>query len=400
MIYITYSQPARYHQLTFEEMMAGITVNDIAELRTGTVSGTRTVCLKRVPKKFRDAANIPELRARLQMFTDTYNTMISDPNRQSYYYKFFIPKKSGGLREINAPLPELKAALVQLHTILSGAMLADHHTAAFAYVTGRSTLDAVKQHQKWESMWFVKFDLHDFFGSTTLDFLMSTFSKIYPFCILCEDKSGEDLLRKALSLCMLNGGLPQGTPISPFLTNVMMIPFDHRMFNTMRNFRLSENRTDRFVYTRYADDMCISCRAGFRYKTVEDFIVSTLKWMGAPFELNREKTHYGSRCGRNWILGVMLNKDNEISVGEREKKYFESMITSYYMSHGRGAYRGHFDKALIKPWPMEDVRRLHGLYSYYKMVEPARIAEIIEEYNKKFGMNFEELLKMDEQLIA
>ena len=51
MIYITYSQPARYHQLTFEEMMAGITVNDIAELRTGTVSGTRTVCLKRVPKK-------------------------------------------------------------------------------------------------------------------------------------------------------------------------------------------------------------------------------------------------------------------------------------------------------------------------------------------------------------
>lgn len=63
MIYITYSQPARYHQLTFEEMMAGITVNDIAELRTGTASGTRTVCLKRVPKKFRDAANIPELRA-------------------------------------------------------------------------------------------------------------------------------------------------------------------------------------------------------------------------------------------------------------------------------------------------------------------------------------------------
>ena len=96
----------------------------------------------------------------------------------------------------------------------------------------------------------------------------------------------------------------------------------------------------------------------------------------------------------------MLNKNNEISVGEREKKYFESMLTSYYMSHGRGTYRGHFDKALTKPWPMEDVRRLHGLYSYYKMVEPARIAEIIEEYNKKFGMNFEALLKMDEQLIA
>lgn len=400
MIYITYVQPPRYHQLTFEEMMAGITVNELSELKVGTSSGTRTVCVTNVPQKLREIAANYQLNLKLALFNDKYKAMIENPNRQSLYYRFYIPKKSGGLREINAPLPELKSALNELKTILSDAMLADHHTAAFAYVRGRSTLDAVKQHQKWASQWFVKFDLHDFFGSTTLEFLMDTFLKIYPFCLLREEPNGIRNLRTALSLCTLHGGLPQGTPISPFLTNVMMIPFDHRMFNQLHNFNMSDTRTERFVYTRYADDMCISCRVDFPYKVIENYIIDTLRWMHAPFQLNTQKTHYGSRSGQNWILGVMLNKDNEISIGHREKKYFESMLTSYILSHGQGTFSGSYSRDAARPWPLEDVRKLHGLYSYYKMVEPVRIQEIVEEYNRRFGVNFEALLKTDEQMIS
>lgn len=117
-------------------------------------------------------------------------------------------------------------------------------------------------------------------------------------------------------------------------------------------------------YTRYADDMCISCRVDFPYKVIENYIIDTLRWMHAPFQLNTQKTHYGSRSGQNWILGVMLNKDNEISIGHREKKYFESMLTSYILSHGQGTFSGSYSRDAARPWPLEDVRKLHGAETY------------------------------------
>ena len=78
-------------------------------------------------------------------------------------------------------------------------------------------------------------------------------SKIFPFSEMVKYPYGRDELQKALSLCFLNNGLPQGTPISPFITNVMMIAIDHKISKTLRDF---DSR--RFVYTRYADDLLIS----------------------------------------------------------------------------------------------------------------------------------------------
>lgn len=70
MIYITYVQPPRYHQLTFEEMMAGITVNELSELKVGTSSGTRTVCVTNVPQKLREIAANYQLNLKLALFND------------------------------------------------------------------------------------------------------------------------------------------------------------------------------------------------------------------------------------------------------------------------------------------------------------------------------------------
>lgn len=75
MIYITYVQPPRYHQLTFEEMMAGITVNELSELKVGTSSGTRTVCVTNVPQKLREIAANYQLNLKLALFNDKYKAM-------------------------------------------------------------------------------------------------------------------------------------------------------------------------------------------------------------------------------------------------------------------------------------------------------------------------------------
>ena len=213
--------------------------------------------------------------------------------RSTLYETFHIPKKSGGLRRIDAPKPELMNALRNLKTIFEEDFHALYHTSAFAYVKNRCTVDAVKRHQKNNSKWFGKLDLHDFFGSTTLDYVIKMFSMVFPFSEIVKLPNGEAELRKALDLAFLNGGLPQGTPLSPLITNVMMIPVDYKLANAFRDFD-----KQRFIYTRYADDFIISSKVDFDVHRVEKLVVDTLHEFGAPFTINEcicIVVHSGSR---------------------------------------------------------------------------------------------------------
>lgn len=269
-------------------------------------------------------------------------------------------------------------------------MFADHHTCAFAYVNDRSVYEVAKKHQQFNAWWFASFDFHGFFPSTTLEFVLSQFKLIYPFNLIMSTAAGKKELTTALELCFLNGGLPQGTPISPFITNVMMIPFDHklaRLLNKFDNGKKNTNGgviTDRLCYTRYADDIDVSCKVIFNYKKVEREIVRLLKEMNAPFTLNETKTKFNSRAGRNWILGVMLNKDNNITVGYRKNKIFKAMLETYVR-----------DRSMGKKWSYGDVQKLRGQISWYMSVEKDTVNYILQRYNQKFGVNILDLIAED-----
>jgi len=71
------------------------------------------------------------------------------------------------------------------------------------------------------------------------------------------------------------------------------------------------------VYTRYADDLLISGRQGFSADEAQNVVGEVLAYFHAPFAVKPEKTRYGSRSGSNWNLGVVLNKDKEITIGWR-----------------------------------------------------------------------------------
>lgn len=282
-------------------------------------------------------------------------------------------------RRIDAPKDELKSALRRLKAIFEDQMFAMHHTAAFAYVRNRCTVDAVKRHQKNDSHWFLKIDFSDFFGSTNKDYVMRMISKIFPFSEIVKDPYGSWQLDMAISLCFLHGGLPQGTPISPMLTNLMMIPIDHYLANQLKNY---DGKT--YVYTRYADDILISCKYDFNPKEVMDFVNGALKKFDAPFSFKEEKTRYGSRSGRNWNLGVMLNKDNEITIGHENKQRFRAMVSNYAMDCKNCNVRD-----------LHEIQVLSGLISYYKMVEKDYVEAIIEKYNAKYGLNILDCIRND-----
>lgn len=376
MVYITVMQSPIYHQMTLEEFLFQ---NFQAQTILNTnVSNTRTYAYETVSEHFTSRIDTDALIRKLVRFNDQTEALRAQ-ERSTLYETFHIPKKSGGLRRIDAPKPELMNALRNLKTIFEEDFHALYHTSAFAYVKNRCTVDAVKRHQKNNSKWFGKLDLHDFFGSTTLDYVIKMFSMVFPFSEIVKFPNGEAELRKALDLAFLNGGLPQGTPLSPLITNVMMIPVDYKLANAFRDFD-----KQRFVYTRYADDFIISSKVDFDVHRVEKLVVDTLHEFGAPFTINESKTRYGSSAGRNWNLGVMLNKDNEITVGHKKKRQFQSMLYNYITDKRKGI-----------SWPREDIQTMQGLHSYYRMVEPETIDAIVKHTNEKMETDVLRLIKDD-----
>lgn len=334
---------------------------------TSNSTNTRTHFAQRLKPQFLDRFDFAGMVSALESFCEQNAELYAVP-REALYTTFHIPKKSGGLREINAPVPELMTALRNLKTLFETKMFALYHTSAFAYVKNRSTIDAIKRHQRNDSHWFLKTDFSNFFGDTTLVFLRYSLSLIFPFSEIVKSERGRAALDKALNLCFLHGGLPQGTPISPMLTNLMMIPLDHKVYNTLRDFNGQS-----FVYTRYADDSLISSRREFDYNKVIDFINHTLDDFHAPFKIKDEKTRYGSRAGSNWNLGLMLNKDNEITIGHKNKQRFRAMISNYILDRKNGIV-----------WELHDVQVLRGLINYYRMVEEKYVDEVIKYNNEKY----------------
>lgn len=379
MIYITVKQPPMYHQMTLEEFL--FQTDAPAMALNPNLTNTRTYEVHSVSDRMARKFNIStdSLIRKLTQFNGETEALRSRP-RHELYNEFYIPKKSGGLRRIDAPNQELMDALRKLKLIFEQDFHALYHTSAFAYIKKRCTLDAVKRHQANESHWYAKFDLHNFFGSTTLDYIMQMFSMIYPFSAVIENENGREQLRKALELAILDGGLPQGTPISPLITNIMMIPVDYKLSNKLREF---ENQ--RFVYTRYADDFIVSSRFDFSYRQVEQLIIDTLAEFHAPFTINRQKTRYGSNAGSNWNLGVMLNKDNKITIGYQKKRQFKAMLTSFVLDTKNGVR-----------WDMHDIQVMDGYLHYYRMVEGETIDEIVRAVGKKYSVNV--LLMIKEQM--
>ena len=377
MVYITVKQPPMYHQMSLEDFLSSSAVVQHQSVNPN-LTNTRTYEVESVSSRFANkfGVDVEYLTRQLERFNERTQELRDKP-RKSLYREFYIPKTSGGFRKIDAPNPELMDALRNLKTIFEEDFKLLYHTSAFAYIRKRSTLDAVKRHQANESRWFAKYDLSNFFGNTTPDFVVKMFSMVYPVSEVVKTERGLTAFKTAIDLAFLSGGLPQGTPISPIITNVMMIPVDFKLTNTLRDFN-----KQKFTYTRYADDFLVSSRYDFKFREVEKLIVDTLKAFDAPFTIKAEKTRYGSRAGKNYNLGVCLNADNQITIGHKRKRQFQAMLTSFVLDTKNG-----------NNWEIGDVQQLDGFRNYYRMVERDTIDAIVKHLGEKFGVDIPKMIK-------
>lgn len=315
--------------------------------------------------------------------------MVRIPNPQEHYRTFDIPKKTGGHRTINAPDEELSDVMRQMAKALTSPWDLDIqvHDSAWAYVPGRSVVNAMKEHTDNESRWYLKIDLKDFFGSCSKQIIIDTLSNLFPFAeaIRREDRTmypnpanyTKNFLTQLADFVTLNGGLPQGTPISPVLTNMIMVGYDYKINRTLRD--LVDNDTlpkQKYVYTRYADDIIISAKYKFNIKELKDMLALVL----APFTIKEEKTRFGTNAGRNWNLGIMCNKDNNLTVGYRRKHTIKVTVHNYVNNRIE--------------WELSDLRYLLGELNWVNQVEPDYFNHLMQYFNDKYNMNiWNEIIK-------
>ena len=187
------------------------------------------------------------------------------------YGRISLPKRRGGFRSIVVPdEPTKKLQRRILHRLLGRLR---PHEAALGFEKGRSIADHALLHAGCDVV--VKTDVIDFFNSTTSKRVGDYFSRI----------GWDDECRAILvKLCCDEGGLPQGAPTSPKLSNLVNKGFDRLLADYAHRWGMS--------YSRYADDLCFSY--------VQERPASGRHVRGLLQHVHRICRHYGYRLhGRN-----------------------------------------------------------------------------------------------------
>jgi hypothetical protein len=304
-----------------------------------------------------------ELIPKLTILEKEYNELIKSVPVEELYQEFYIPKHSGGFRKIEAPIQPLLELQRRLLDIMQNEIGAIHHNAAFAYVKNRSIKNALEVHQANNSRWFLKLDIKNFFGSITTDLIEERLREVYPYAHM-SDYTFRCFMYVLTKLGTIDDRLPQGTPISPHLSNLIMVQADYA---TQRILKQTDE-SQYYPYTRYADDIIISGRRDFEWRKIQNNLAAYYN-DHYGFELKISKTRYGSRNGRNWNLGLMLNKDNNITIGHKTKDKLKAILFNF-----------------IKDYDTIDIDTayfIQGKLSYYSQIEPEYVNGLLKHLESK-----------------
>jgi RNA-directed DNA polymerase len=185
-----------------------------------------------------------------------------------------IPKPDGGIRKLGIPTVLDRLIQQAVMQVLQGRWDRTFSEHSYGFRPGRSAHQAVEQAQKYIAegyRWVVDLDLEKFFDRVNHDKLMAKIAE------RVGDKRLLKLIRAFLTVGVMEDGLvnpvdegtPQGGPLSPLLSNIVLDEFDREL----------ERRGLRFA--RYADDSNIyvrSKRAGERVmESISRFITTKLK---------------------------------------------------------------------------------------------------------------------------
>lgn len=221
-------------------------------------------------------------------------------SEESFYTQIEIPKKSGGMRDIKIPSDKLKS--IQRWILKNVLDSMEVHDSCYGFMKGKSIYDNALLHVGKECV--LNMDLKDFFPSICQKDVFNIFYQ------RGYTKKVSYYLAKLLTK---DGVLPQGSPASPKISNIVAKHMDKRLSELAKQYNA--------VYSRYADDLTFSGASNI--KNMISIISQIIQ--EETFQVNEKKTRYSYYFQRQEVTGLIVNK--KVSV---PKEYLREFYKEIY----------------------------------------------------------------------
>lgn len=216
------------------------------------------------------------------------------------YTNFTIPKKSGGVRTITAPVSSLKIVQRKLNQVLQAVYRPRHSVHGFT--RDRSVLSNARQHCR--QRYVFNLDLKDFFPSINFGRVRGLFMA-KPYNLPAEAATA------LAQICCFENQLPQGAPTSPVLSNMVCSKMDGALQRLAKRYRC--------YYTRYVDDITFSTSLPYFPNQLGERLARDAQGsakigndlneqiIGNGFVVNQAKVRLRTRGRRQEVTGLTTN---------------------------------------------------------------------------------------------
>lgn len=249
------------------------------------------------PKDVAQALGVSISRLRWLCFHDVAPTV-------THYHQFQVPKRSGGLRTLAAPMAELAAAQRWVWSEILQKL--EVTPVAHGFVRGRSTVTNAAPHVGQHLV--LNLDLEEFFPTITFPRVRGIFQGLgyspavsTVLALLCTECPRRSVSYDGVQYLAAVGprALPQGACTSPALANRAARRLDRRLGGLCQKMG--------FSYTRYADDLTFSASelAARKYPKLLGAVRRVIADEG--FRVNAKKGRIQRRGGRQDVTGIVVN---------------------------------------------------------------------------------------------